>query len=150
MVKTYAQLREYLNKKLIGERIRGSRSAWSAFMDIENALREIDRNFCVKKSRYTRSNAHERGLYYKDVYLGLVEYKATSDGTFKSIKLSVALMDSVSWDEAISQDEEYKKQKELETTELLKERGFDNFDELIDYLRKFSASIKSDIRSKVY
>lgn len=146
-VKNFGQLEEFLNEKSKGQEIRYS--VWWGFSQLEDMMREIDEHFDIRRERHQRTNEQQRKLYYGDLCLGYISFKKTADRKFKEVSLACVGKDK-SWLDAVSADEKRKSDEEAKATELLKEHGFKDLDDLVAYLRKFPKSKIKDIKSDVY
>lgn len=146
-VKNFGQLEQFLNEEAKGLVIRGN--AWSAFFKLRTIMNQVDEAFDVETIRGMNGNYQSRYLYYGDLYVGYISYKKTSDNKIKEVTLSVRSKGE-SWMDVVSADERRKKDEEIKTSEILKERGFESIDDLVTYLRKFPDSKRNDIRSRWY
>ena len=146
-VKTYGQLEQFLNEEAKGVEIKYS--TWHGFYILRDFARQVDTAFDILPIPRDRRNSQTRYRYYGTLLLGYITFKKTSDGKLKEVTLSVCDKGK-SWLDAVFADEQRKHEEELKTAELLKERGFENVDELVKYLRELSPSVKKDIHSRVY
>lgn len=146
-ITNYGQLKAYLEEQTIGKKI--STDAWRVFWEFGDLLEKVDKRFDIKKPVYTKSREHYRRLYFDGVDFGSMEYKATKDGVIKQISFYVGDM-SLSWLDAVNRDKERKATEEEITSEILAEHGFNNLDDLIEYLRRLPSSKTKAIRDRTY
>lgn len=146
-VKNFGQLEQFLNEEANGIDVR--RSAWNGFYELRGIARQVDKAFDINSIPNYRRNSQTRHLYYGTLSLGYITFKKTSDGKIKEVTLS-CVDKNKSWLDAVSADEKRKGDEEAKATELLKERGFKDLDDLVAYLRKFSKSKIKDIKSNLY
>lgn len=146
-VKNFGQLEQFLSEEAKGIDVR--RSAWNGFYELRGIAQQVDTAFDINSIPRDRRNSQTRYLYYGTLLLGYITFKRTSDGKIKEVTLSCVNKDK-SWLDAVSADEKRKSDEEAKATELLKERGFKDLDDLVAYLRKFPKSKIKDIKSNVY
>lgn len=146
-VKNFGQLEQFLNEEAKGIDVR--HSAWNGFYELRGIARQVDKAFDINSIPRDRRNSQTCYLHYGRLLLGYITFKRTSDGKIKEVTLSCVNKDK-SWLDAVSADEKRKSDEEIKATELLKERGFKDLDDLVAYLRKFPKSKIKDIKSNVY
>ena len=146
-ITNYGQLKAYLEEQTIGKEI--GTDAWRVFWKFKEILEQVDKRFSIRKPPYTKSREHYRRIYFDEVDLGCIEYKATKDGVIKKIDMYVGDM-NLSWFDAVNKENERKTNEEAKDSEILAEHGFSSLDDLIEYLQRLSSSKKQTIRNRTY